>query len=87
MEEASTWTEDQKVNWSDIDSRYGLTQANRGQIIKEYLAEPGYYYRYTQGEMYQSSKESEEKASWWRYLLPKPCLHKGAKKKRKEDCQ
>ena len=41
MEEASTWTEDQKVNWSNIGSRYGLTQANRGEIVKEYLAEQG----------------------------------------------
>ena len=39
MQEASAWADDQKVNWSDVGSRYGLTQAKRGQLIKEYLAE------------------------------------------------
>ena len=41
IEEARTWQHDQKVNWSQLGLKYGLSTANRGQIIKEYLAEQG----------------------------------------------
>lgn len=41
MEEAHTWQPDQQVNWSQLGLRYGLNMANRGQVIKEYLAEQG----------------------------------------------
>jgi len=37
--EANTWTPEEKINWSEIASRYGLTSPNRGQIIKEFLRE------------------------------------------------
>ena len=36
LQEASTWA---IINWSAVGSRYGLTQPNRGQIIKEFSAE------------------------------------------------
>ena len=41
MSEACTWQPDENINWSELGCRYGLHTANRGQIIKEYLAEQG----------------------------------------------
>ena len=42
LEEASHWTEDEKVNWSELARRYGIDKPNGGQIIKEILAEKGH---------------------------------------------
>ena len=41
LNEACTWQPDQHINWSQLGLQYGLTVANRGQVIKEYLAEKG----------------------------------------------
>ena len=41
LEEARTWEEGQVINWSELGTKYGLVEANRGQIIKEFLAEHG----------------------------------------------
>ena len=41
LAEANEWNEDHKVNWSALATRYGLSTYNRGQIIKEFLAENG----------------------------------------------
>jgi len=41
LEEASTWPDDKKVNWSQLGEQYGLTCLNRGQVIKEFLGENG----------------------------------------------
>ena len=41
LQEASTWPSDKEVNWSDLEMRYNLTCLNRGQVIKEFLAENG----------------------------------------------
>ena len=30
IQEARTWTPDEKVNWSQLAARYGLTASNRG---------------------------------------------------------
>ena len=37
--EAQSWSPTQIVNWSEIARRYGLTQQNGGQSIKEFLKE------------------------------------------------
>ena len=39
LEEAKTWSPTKKINWSAIGANYGLTSPNRGQIVKEYLAQ------------------------------------------------
>ena len=39
IEEAGSWSADQKVNWSQLARNYGLTGDNGGQSIKEFLAE------------------------------------------------
>ena len=39
LQEAQMWTPNEKVNWSQLAARYGLTTPNRGQIIKEFLQE------------------------------------------------
>ena len=36
--EARSWMPTETINWSDLDTRYGLSTSNRGQIVKEYLA-------------------------------------------------
>lgn len=41
IEEAEKWEPNKKINWSQLGSKYGLTTANRGQVIKEFLAEKG----------------------------------------------
>lgn len=37
LAEARTWGDDEEINWSNLASKYGLTSANRGQTLKEYL--------------------------------------------------
>lgn len=37
LEEARMWTPEEKVNWSQLATRYSLTSSNRGQVIKEFL--------------------------------------------------
>ena len=41
LDEARTWSADQKVNWSELARKYGLHQKNGGQTIKEFLAANG----------------------------------------------
>lgn len=40
-DEASTWSDKEKVNWSELAKKYGITKRNGGQILKEFLAENG----------------------------------------------
>ena len=35
LAEASTWSEDQKINWTKLAEQYGVEGANRGQTIKQ----------------------------------------------------
>jgi hypothetical protein len=37
LAEAQLWSENECVNWSELARRYGLTQSNGGQSIKEFL--------------------------------------------------
>ena len=39
LREASTWSPTERINWSKLGERYGLTTPNRGQVIKEFLQE------------------------------------------------
>lgn len=41
LQEARSWQPNEQVNWSQLGLRYGLSEPNRGQVIKEYLAEQG----------------------------------------------
>ena len=41
LEEAKSWEKEEKVNWTQLGTKYGLTVANRGQQLKELLAEHG----------------------------------------------
>ena len=41
LEEAKSCTEEKNVNWTQLGTKYGLTAANRGQQVKEVLAERG----------------------------------------------
>ena len=37
LAEARTWSDGQKINWSDMARRHGLVEKNGGQIVKEFL--------------------------------------------------
>ena len=41
LQEARLWQPNEQVNWSQLGLRYGRSEPNRGQVIKEYLAEQG----------------------------------------------
>ena len=41
LQEAKTWEAGQSINWSQLGTKYGLQAANRGQVIKEFLADQG----------------------------------------------
>ena len=41
MNEAKTWEDRQSINWSQLGTKCGLDQPNRGQMIKVFLAEQG----------------------------------------------
>ncbi len=41
LQEARSWQPDEKVNWTHLGRRYGLSSPNCGQVLKEYLAEQG----------------------------------------------
>ncbi len=38
IDEARGWSDGIIINWTDLGTKYGLTASNRGQVIKEYLA-------------------------------------------------
>ncbi len=38
LDEAGQWGDGTIVNWTALGTKYGLTESNRGQVIKEYLA-------------------------------------------------
>ena len=37
LQEAQNWSDDQEVNWSELARRHGITKANGGQTVKEFL--------------------------------------------------
>ena len=37
LTEARSWSDDETVNWSALEKKYGVTTANGGQSIKEFL--------------------------------------------------
>ncbi|KAL5517132.1 hypothetical protein EMCRGX_G002607 [Ephydatia muelleri] len=37
LAEASAWSDEQKVNWSELARRHGVVQKNGGQMVKEFL--------------------------------------------------
>ena len=39
LSEAKTWSPDAKINWTKLGTDMQLTCANRGQVVKEFLAE------------------------------------------------
>ena len=41
LSEATEWSENDNINWSAKASEYGLSGANRGQTLKEYLQQEG----------------------------------------------
>ena len=41
LNEAKGWSPSEKVNWSQVACRYGLTSPNKGQIVKEFMEEQG----------------------------------------------
>ena len=41
LTEARSWSADKIVNWSSVARRYGLTKANAGQSVKEFLRNHG----------------------------------------------
>ena len=36
LAEASAWSDEQKVNWSELARRHGVVQKNGGQMVKEF---------------------------------------------------
>ena len=41
LTEAKTWSPNAKINWTKLGTDMQLTCANRGQVVKEFLAENG----------------------------------------------
>ena len=41
LQEAKSWQQGHQINWTQLGRKYGLTTANCGQVVKEYLAEQG----------------------------------------------
>ena len=39
LEEAQSWGPNSRINWTELGAKYGLTIANRGQVIKEFLSQ------------------------------------------------
>ena len=76
MQETSTWAEDQKVNWSDVGSIYGLTQANRRQLIKEYLAEQGIITAMHEERSTRAPRRAKKKLTGGDISYPSPKVQK-----------
>ena len=41
LKEAQSWDPNSRINWTELGTKYGLTIANRGQVIKEFLSQHG----------------------------------------------
>ncbi len=39
LTEAQTWNENMPINWSTLATEHGVTGGNKGQVVKEFLAQ------------------------------------------------
>ena len=70
LEEAKGWLSFEKVNWSQVASRYGLTSPNKGQIVKEFLEEQGIPAASTSRTPTRAPRRSKKKVQGGRLSIP-----------------
>ena len=70
LEEAKGWSPFEKVNWSQVTSRYGLTSPNKGQIVKEFLEEQGIPAASTSQTPMRAPHRSKKKVQGGRLSIP-----------------
>ena len=61
LQEARTWEADQSINWSQLGTKYGLQTANRGQVIKEFLADQGIEAAQANQRPHRASRRSKKR--------------------------
>jgi len=81
---ANEWNEDHKVNWSALATRYGLSTSNRGQIIKEFLAENGIPAALVSQRTTRAPRRSKKKLRGGRTSVPMPLPASKEKEKLKQ---
>ena len=71
LQEAKSWSPTESINWSAIGTNYGLTSPNRGQILKEYLAQHDMHTcSYESREATPTIEESQNEIPGWKNILP-----------------
>lgn len=61
LQEARTWEAGQSINWSQLGTKYGLQTANRGQVIKEFLADQGIEAAQANQRPHRASRRSKKR--------------------------
>ena len=61
LEEAQSWDPNIRINWTELGTKYGLTIANRGQVIKEFLSQHDIPAACTQQRPNRAPRQSKKK--------------------------
>ena len=72
LEEARLWGALEKVNWSELGTKYGVKGANRGENIKEFVA--GYEIEATkqQQRKHRAPRRAKKRVQGSRLTVPMP---------------
>jgi len=70
LEEAQSWDPNIRINWTELGTKYGLTIANRGQVIKEFLSQHDIPAACTQQRPNRAPRRSKKKLPGGRVSFP-----------------
>ena len=81
LREARSWQPNEQVNWSQLGLRYGLSMPNRGQFLKEYLAEQGIQAVHNNQCKHRAPRRSKKRLPGGKVSFPMYCPVQKLKKK------
>jgi len=73
LEEARAWSPSEKVNWSHLASKYGLTSPSKGQMVKEFMQEQGIPAALISQTPARAPRRSRKKIQGGRISIPMHC--------------
>ena len=64
--------ENEAINWSEKATEYGLTSANRGQILKEYLQQEGFEIALQNQRKFRAPRRQKKRIPGTSVSMPMP---------------
>ena len=72
LAEATAWDANERVNWSELGTKFGLSCPIRGQIIKEFLAEHGIQAALISQRKFRAPRRAKKRLRGGRISFPMP---------------